>query len=167
MNADNASSNDTQTMELSKLNNLFDEENCACCFHHALQLSGKVLIQPFNPGMGKAKGSIDGEGDSGHDSISDTLPDTDLEGEDLATDKAENVDENDDGIDEIEELSVDEQAALLRDTAVICSTVTKVCGPCYQCHTQADSSSAPSVIFRNHTFSHLCTCRLASPLQKG
>jgi hypothetical protein len=167
MNADNVSSNDTQTMELSKLNNSFDEENRARCFNHTLQLSGKALIQPFNPGMGKAKGSIDGEGDGRHDSISDTLPNTDLEGKDLAADEAEDVNENDDGIDEIEELPVDKQAALLRDTAVVRSTVTKVCGPCYQCHTQADSSSAPSVIFRNHTFSYLCACCLASPLRKG
>jgi hypothetical protein len=62
MNADNASANDTQTTELSTLDNAFDAENRVRCFNHTLQLSAKTLIQPFNPGMAKSKNSEPGDG---------------------------------------------------------------------------------------------------------
>jgi hypothetical protein len=43
LNADNATSNDTQTAALSLIENLFEEVNHTWCFNHTLQLSAKVL----------------------------------------------------------------------------------------------------------------------------
>jgi hypothetical protein len=48
INADNATSNDTQTTKLDQLDNSFDEENRVRCFNHTLQLSVKSLLKPFN-----------------------------------------------------------------------------------------------------------------------
>jgi hypothetical protein len=47
-NGDNATSNDTQTTELSKMNNSFHEKNCIRCFNHTVQLSAKALLKPFS-----------------------------------------------------------------------------------------------------------------------
>ena len=48
VNADNATSNDTQTTKLDQLDNSFEEENRVRCFNHTLQLSAKSLLKPFN-----------------------------------------------------------------------------------------------------------------------
>src|ERR1700723_4639183 len=55
VNANNATSNDTQTTELDQLDNTFEKENRVGCFNHTLQLSAKALLKPFNIGLsGKA-----------------------------------------------------------------------------------------------------------------
>ena len=51
LNANNATSNDTQTSALAFMENAFEEANCAHCFNHMLQLSAKTLLKPFNAGM--------------------------------------------------------------------------------------------------------------------
>jgi hypothetical protein len=51
VHANNASSNNTQTMSLANLNNSFKEENHVRCFNHTMQLSANDLIAPFNARM--------------------------------------------------------------------------------------------------------------------
>jgi hypothetical protein len=46
-NADNISSNDTQTEQLAKLDNSFEPS----CFNHTIQLAVKTLLSPFNTGI--------------------------------------------------------------------------------------------------------------------
>jgi len=46
-NADNATSNDKQTVDLARKKNLFEECNRGCCFNHMVQLAAKALIKPF------------------------------------------------------------------------------------------------------------------------
>ncbi|KAG6825672.1 hypothetical protein H0H92_002873 [Tricholoma furcatifolium] len=48
VNADNASSNDTQTDALDALPNSFSCVNCVRCFNHTLQLAVKALLRPFS-----------------------------------------------------------------------------------------------------------------------
>src|SRR5882762_8050502 len=64
LNADNATSNDTQTTRLHKLNNSFNKENHVRCFNHTLQLSTKTLLKPFNIALaGKGMDNDDGNDD--------------------------------------------------------------------------------------------------------
>ena len=51
LNADSATSNDTQTTKLDQLDNLFHKENQVRCFNHTLQLSAKALLTPFNAAL--------------------------------------------------------------------------------------------------------------------
>ncbi|KAJ7286783.1 hypothetical protein C8J57DRAFT_1033674, partial [Mycena rebaudengoi] len=44
---DNASSNDTQTKTLGRINEAFDPSFRTRCFNHTLQLSAKALMKPF------------------------------------------------------------------------------------------------------------------------
>jgi len=118
MNADNASSNDTQTAELSKLDNLFDADNHVHCFNHTLTLSGKTLIWPFNAGMGRAQCLLEGNSEGEHET---ETPPNDNEDED--------INDADDRIDKMAELSADEQESLHVDTAVVREAVSKVCWP--------------------------------------
>jgi hypothetical protein len=54
MNADNATSNNTQSEALAGMANSYDEVNRVRCFNHTLQLSAKTLLRPFNTALGKA-----------------------------------------------------------------------------------------------------------------
>ena len=54
VNADNATSNDTQTTKLDQLDNTFEKENRVRCFNHTLQLSAKALLKPFNTAFSRA-----------------------------------------------------------------------------------------------------------------
>ena len=51
MNADNASSNNTQTTALAGMENSFESEKRIRCFNHTIQLSAKALVEQFNTGM--------------------------------------------------------------------------------------------------------------------
>ena len=53
MNADNATSNDTQSETQAGMPNSFDLDNRVRCFNHTLQLSARTLLRPFNVGLGK------------------------------------------------------------------------------------------------------------------
>jgi hypothetical protein len=59
LNADNAASNDTQTAELSSMDNSFEAVQRIRCFNHTLQLSAKALLRPFNAALGKSSGKMD------------------------------------------------------------------------------------------------------------
>ena len=52
-NADNATSNDTQTTKLHELDNSFSKENWVQCFNHTLQLSAKSFLKPLNPAFSR------------------------------------------------------------------------------------------------------------------
>jgi hypothetical protein len=54
MNANNATSNNTQGETLAEMPNSFELKNHVCCFNHTLQLSTKTLLHPLNAGLGKA-----------------------------------------------------------------------------------------------------------------
>ena len=46
-NADNATSNNKQTVDLARKKNSFEECNHGRCFNHTVQLVAKALIKPF------------------------------------------------------------------------------------------------------------------------
>jgi len=118
VNADNATSNNMQTTKLDQLDNTFKEENRVQCFNHTLQLSAKALLKPFNIGL---------SGKATDDDNDPTMVEDDDEG-----DKEEQADEDDyedDNIDELEELSKDEQNQVLQETAAVHETITKVSNP--------------------------------------
>ena len=117
LNADNVTSNDKQMTKLDALPNSFEEENRVRCFNHTMQLSAKSLLAPLNPAISQ-KATQD-----------DEMPEDDAEDEDDNDNDEENVEEDndvDDGINELEELSEDEQAQVLKNTAEVRETVTKV-----------------------------------------
>jgi len=132
-NADNASSNNTQTTKLDELDNSFNKENCARCFNHTLQLLAKTLLKPFNSGL-SGKATEDDEmaiTEEIEDPDGLLMPENEGEGEDEDEDEDEATDhdkeeDEDDGIDELAELGEDEQTRLLEDTAAVCQAVTKV-----------------------------------------
>jgi hypothetical protein len=122
--ADNASSNNVQIAALYGLENSFDEANHIRCFNHTIQLSGKVLIKPFNAGMGKAGSGFENSPDDApsleefdHDDNTDDDEDAGL---------FEGTNEEDDGEDEDESLSEEEHSSLLDDTSAVRETVSKV-----------------------------------------
>jgi hypothetical protein len=142
VNADNASSNDTQIAALTLMGNTFEEVNRARCFNHTLQLSVKTLLQPFNVGMSSMKASEEEETDNFNnemgtlldkDPVSDDETDDDDGGygysdntEDLdGGDRADNADS--DETDELSQLDEEERENILSDTAVVRQTITKVC----------------------------------------
>ena len=128
MNADNATSNDTQGESLADMPNSFKLENRVRCFNHTLQLSAKTLLRPFNVGLGKA--TEDGDGAD----VDDLLGQDDDEDEDDNEDEDDdedlldvpNIDDIDDGIDELDELDEDAREDMIADTAAIRETVSKL-----------------------------------------
>ena len=123
MNADNATSNNTQGETLAEMPNSFELENRVQCFNHTLQLSAKTLLRPFNVGLGKT--TEDGD----NADIDDLLDDDELEDDDDDDDNlpdVPDVDDVDDGIDELEALGEDERELLMADTAAVRQTVSKV-----------------------------------------
>ena len=90
----------------------------------------KALLDPFNPAISH-KATQDDKMSEGDD---DDLLLPEHEEEDSKEDSKEDVkedvnekDNEDDNINELEELSEDEQAKVLEDTAGVHETVTKVC----------------------------------------
>jgi hypothetical protein len=110
LNADNATSNDKQTTKLDTLPNSFEEENHVRCFNHTMQLSAKSLLVPLNPAISQKATQDDEMPEEDEDQ---PLPEDDAEDENNNDNDEENVEEDndvDDGINELEELSEDEQA---------------------------------------------------------
>jgi hypothetical protein len=116
INADNASSNNTQTTHLATLDNSFDEEARLRCFNHTVSLSSKELLKPFNPALGAAAPADE------HDD--DELSDHGNTDDEEDAEELSNVD--DDGIDELESLSAWERDDLLAETAAARAVVTKL-----------------------------------------
>lgn len=137
LNADNATSNDTQTSALAQMENTFEEANRVRCFNHTLQLSAKTLLKPFNVGMSSTKAVVEEEesnnfGDEMLTPLDDQAKDDDKGSgdengdgsvEDLGSD--EEPAENDED-DELNQLDDQQREELLQDTAVVRHTVTKV-----------------------------------------
>ena len=84
-----------------------------------MQLSAKTLLKPFNTALSGQDVDITDEED---DDL--LIPEAEEEGEE--EDNNNNNDE-DDGIDELETLSEEERTQVLEDTAVVHTTLTKVC----------------------------------------
>ena len=127
MNADNASSNNTQTTALAGMENTFESENRIRCFNHTIQLSAKALVEQFNAGMKVSA-------DDGSDIITDiemaALEDFDEEANEEANEDDGCIDWNaedfNDGIDELDQLPNGERERIVADTASIRETVSKV-----------------------------------------
>jgi hypothetical protein len=128
VNADNATSNDTQTTKLDQLDNTFEEENRVRCFNHTLQLSAKALLKPFNIGL-SGKAADDDDKFTQDDDGDPVMSEDEEEDEGDEEEQADDEDNEDDNIDELKELSEDEQNQVLQETAVVRETVTKVSNP--------------------------------------
>ena len=129
MNADNAASNDTQVDALAGMANSFEVDNRVRCFNHTLQLSAKTLLRPFNAGLGEAT-----DDDAGN---VDDLPEVERDDDDNSDDDDDNDDDDpsdvldlediDNGVDELADLGADAREELMADTAALRRTVSKVC----------------------------------------
>ena len=128
MNADNATSNDTQGKALADMPNSFKLENRVRCFNHTLQLSAKTLLRPFNAGLGKMTEDGDGNNNNADDLFDQDDDDDDEDDEDDVGGLPDipDVDDVDDGIDELDELDADARQSIITDTAAIRETVSKL-----------------------------------------
>ena len=128
MNADNATSNDTQKKTLADMPNSFSLENRVCCFNHTLQLSAKTLLRPFNAGLGKM--TDDGDNNDVDDLDADDngldKDDDDDGNDDDSLPTVLDADDIDDGVDELDALDADEREEIIADTAAVRETVSKV-----------------------------------------
>jgi hypothetical protein len=128
VNADNATSNDTQTTKLDKLDNSFNKENRVRCFNHIIQLSAKALLKPFNTALsGKDGGDEMPTQDENDESNPQVILEDEGEDEDGEEEADIEDDVEDDDVDELQELSEEERTRVLEETAVVRETVTKVC----------------------------------------
>jgi hypothetical protein len=130
VNADNATLNDMQTIKLDQLDNTFDKENQVRCFNRTLQLSAKALLKPFNIGL--SGNATDDNNEIAQDNNSDLgMLEDEEQDKGSEKDKKEQIEKEDaeDNIDELKDLSEDEQKWVLEETAVVCETVTKVSNP--------------------------------------
>jgi hypothetical protein len=130
-NADNATSNDTQTTKLDQLDNAFEEANRVRCFNHTLQLSAKSLLKPFNAAISSsttddaAAQDVDDDDQAAYaDDEEDERGEEEEEEEDVEGVVEDDVE--DDNIDELQELSEEERERVLEETAVVRETVSKV-----------------------------------------
>ena len=122
LNADNASANNKLTTKLSSFDNSFKEEYRAQCFNHTMQLSAKTLLKPFNTALSGQDVDITDEEDD-----DPLIPEAEEEGEEEDNNNNNDEDNEDDGIDELETLSEEERTQVLEDTAIVRTTLTKVC----------------------------------------
>ncbi len=120
MTADNASSNAIQVTALYGLENSFDKANRVRCFNHTIQLAGKVLIKPFNVGMGKAEDSENSTSDSPSLEMLNQDDDIDDDGDTGLPDDRDVED------DDKEILSEEEHSSIMADTLEVRETVSKV-----------------------------------------
>lgn len=127
VNADNASSNDTQTEALAEHDNSFEAVNRVRCFNHTGQLSAKAVLEPFNPALGKAKVPEDGdtECDAGVPGPM-TAAESDEDIGDEEIEEREDTDDSDDGIEELQELDEADRDNIIKDTAIVRGAVTKL-----------------------------------------
>jgi hypothetical protein len=130
VNADNATSNDTQTTKLDKLDNSFKEANRVRCFNHTLQLSAKALLKPFNtaisPSSLQTTMAAQDVDDDNKQHMQTTRKTKRGEEEEEEEEGVVEDDVEDDNIDELQELSEDERERVLEETAVVRETVSKV-----------------------------------------
>jgi hypothetical protein len=141
-NGNNASTNDTQAVELAQKDNSFSEENRIHCFNHTMQLSARTLLKPFNKAMSSDRDPVDLP--VADDSVSEDDKDGDgfLHLEDELAEEDPDVGEDDD-VDETDELEIDEEEhkILLEEMTVVRETVAKV---------RIMSSAVPSIAQMSH-----------------
>ena len=89
MNANNATSNDTQGEALAEMPNSFELENRVRCFNHTLQLSAKTLHRHFNAGLGKT--SEDGDNPNVDDLLNSGMDDEEEDEDDEDEDEDETM----------------------------------------------------------------------------
>jgi hypothetical protein len=131
VNADNASSNDTQGETLAKMPNSFVLDHRVRCFNHTLQLSAKTLLRPFNAGLGKAPEAEDGNPNDIDDIVDSDIDDSDEGSEDGNDNDNEDhvildMDDANDDIDELDALDEHAREKLMADTAGVREVVTKL-----------------------------------------
>jgi hypothetical protein len=136
LNADNATSNDSQTTALAQMKNTFEEVNHACCFNHMLQLSAKTLLKPFNAGMSSTKVVLEDEESGNFDDEMPILLDNNAEGDCEGDDgddgdeagcdsgkdwdgDDEHEDNDSNEIDDLDQLDEQEHKKILTDMAVV------------------------------------------------
>jgi len=106
INADNTTSNDTQTTKLDELDNSFDQENHVWCFNHTLQLSAKSLLKPFNTALSGTTTDNDNDNVASQDDNPTQVVEDDSEEEGTDKDKESSVDLEgnikDDNVDELQ-----------------------------------------------------------------
>jgi hypothetical protein len=124
MNADNATSNNTQGEALANMPNSFKLENRVRCFNHTLQLSAKTLLRPFNAGLGKS--TEDEDSNDVDDPFDQAADDDDDEDDDGLGDFYDLDDDVDDNIDELDELDAAARERIIADTAAVRETVSKL-----------------------------------------
>ena len=124
LNADNVTANDTQTTKLDTLDNSFEAINHVRCFNHTLQLSAKSLLAPFNTAISQ----VVTQDDATPEEDDELIPEDDIEDDDddNPEEDAEDNDDKDNGINKLEELSKNERAQVLENTAEVRETVIKV-----------------------------------------
>ena len=116
---DNASSNDTQTVQLDKLANSFEVANRVRCFNHIMQLSAKALLKPFN--------ALAASSATSNSDVEDTL-DVFTHDDDEDVGVSAEVDDRDasETEDPFEGLDDVDKEELLQDTVAIRDTLNKV-----------------------------------------
>ncbi len=90
------------------------------CFNHTIQLAGKVLIKPFNAGMGKAEDSENSTSDAPSLEMLNQDDDIDDDGDTGLPDDRD-VEDDDEEI-----LSEEEHSSIMADTLEVRETVSKV-----------------------------------------
>ena len=164
INADNASSNDTQTTELDKMDNSFNKENRVRCFNHTLQLSAKSLLKPFNTALsGKAADDDNDVTDPYNDQGIPAIDEEEDWGDEPDLEDLED-DIDDEDRDELQALSEDEQEQVLEETAVVRETVTKVYHHYIYLHI-INLFADTSTFIRHHPFNDHRSSHLASHLR--
>ena len=131
INADNASSNNTQTTELTGMENAFDAKHHIRCFNHTIQLSTITLLCPFNARIKAAnKGGNEDAGITEEIALEDFDDEEDVDEDEDDGGIDWNAEDFDDGVNELEQLPASERERVLVETTMIQETVTKVCYPC-------------------------------------
>ena len=117
--------------------NSFNSQNHLCCFNHTLQLSAKALLHPFSVKMEDDEPENDNEDDDFPEpedldnlshlngNIDDDDGDEDEDPLDIGGEDGEEEAE-DDGVDELEKLTLSSCSALLHDTKEVCHALSKV-----------------------------------------
>jgi hypothetical protein len=130
-NADNASCNDTQSVELADLDNSFSDDDHIRCFNHTLQLSAHALLRPFNKSVSFVNENIEENVDvapADEYSAAEDDGDEDFLRLDTTDDAAFDNDVDDNANEELEadELDAEEQERLLEETSVVRDMIAKV-----------------------------------------
>ena len=107
------------------MNNSFVLKHSVHCFNHTLQLSVKTLLYPFNAGFGKANEDGEDVDDLSKVDIDDEDDNEDEDGDEVPSGLYD-VDDIDNGVDELDALDYDAREEIMADTATVHDMVTKL-----------------------------------------